>query len=143
MIVLASDHAGFYLKEKLKPWLFKNEVQFFDIGAVSYEKLDSYVAYGKKAVDYFLKNCDIKKDKLVLICGSGVGMNIVANRNEKIRAVLANTKKQAVQGRQHNDCNCLCIGARNINFLKAKNIIKTFLQTEFLGEKYLDRINEI
>ncbi len=143
MIVLGNDHAGFLLKEKLKKWFLKNNIEFVEIGNVNFDSLDSYVLYGKKAVEYFVKNCDLTKDKLILICGSGVGMSIVANRTKDIRAVLACTKKQAVQAREHNNCNCLCIGARNTTFFTAKRIVKSFLNTDFLNGKYLDRINQI
>ena len=143
MIVLGCDHAGFLLKERLKKWLFKNGEKVFDAGAELFDVQDSYVLHGKNAVEYFLKNCDKNQDKLVLICGSGVGMSIVANRNENIRAVLAYAKKQAKQAREHNNANCLCLGARNTSFLKAKSIANTFLKTEFLGGKYLERINSI
>lgn len=143
MIVLASDHAGFKLKERLKQHFKKNNVEFFDAGAVELDVQDSYVVYGKSAVNYFVNNCDIQKDKLILICGSGIGMSIVANKNKNIRAVLAYSSKQARQGREHNDCNCLCIGARNTCFLKTKCIVKKFLNTQFLGGKYAERINTI
>ena len=143
MIILASDHAGFGLKNKIKNWFNKNNIEFFDIGANSFEESDSYVDYGKKAVEYFLNNCSKDVDKLLLVCGSGVGMSIVANRFDGIRAVLAYSSKQAKQGRQHNNCNCLCLGARNTCFIKSKCIIKTFLNTNFLAGKHLDRINAI
>ena len=143
MIILASDHAGFELKEKIKAYLKNKDIDFFDIGASSFEKDDSYVDYGKKAVEYFVQNCNADADRLFLICGSGIGMSIVANRNSRIRAVLACCKKQAEQGRQHNNCNCLCVGARNTSFSKAKKILEVFLKTEFLGGKHLERINSI
>ena len=143
MIVLGSDHAGFELKEKLKKWFEKNNIQFFDVGAKQIDGQDSYVDYAKNGVEYFVKNCNKEKDKLVLICGSGVGMSIVANRHSEIRAVLAYSKKQAVQARQHNDCNCLCLGARNTTIFFAKQIVKAFLKTDFLQGKYLDRIKTI
>ena len=143
MIVLGSDHAGFELKEKLKRYFSKKNIEFSDAGAVELEKNDSYVIYGKGAVEYFINNCNVDKDKLILICGSGIGMSIVANRNPKIRAVLAYSAKQAVQGRQHNNCNCLCLGARNLCFLKAKCIVSKFLKAEFLGGKYAERLKSI
>jgi len=143
MIVLAGDHAGFELKEKLKRYFSKKNIEFFDAGAEEFNDADSYVTFGKNAVEYFIKNCNVDKDKLILICGSGVGMSIVANRNEKVRAVLAYSAKQAKQGRLHNNCNCLCIGARNTCFCLAKRIVTAFLQTEFLGGKHADRIKSI
>ena len=143
MIVIASDHAGFKKKEKIKNWLEKQNAQFFDAGPEIFDAGDSYVSFAKKAIDFFTANCDVENDRLILICGSGIGMSIVANRNTKIRAVVALSKKQAVQARQHNNCNCLCIGARNTSFLRMKVIIKAFLKVDFLGGKYLDRVNSI
>ena len=143
MIVLASDHVGFKLKEKLKRYFAKKNIEFFDAGAMEFDNSDSYVDYGKGAIEYFLNNCNDEVDKLILVCGSGVGMSIVANRNKDIRAVLAYSVKQVVQGRQHNNCNCLCLGARNTCAIKAKCIISKFLKTQFLGGKYAKRIESI
>ena len=143
MLVLASDHAGFNLKEKIKKYFSKKNIQFFDVGTLEYDKDDSYVMYGKNAIDYFLKNKTDDEDKLILICGSGVGMSIVANRNKNIRAVLALCAKQAVMARQHNDCNCLCLGARNTCYCYAKRIINKFIETKFLAGKHKDRIESI
>ena len=142
MIVIASDHAGFKLKEKIKIWLKKQKIYFVDCGAEKFDKDDSFVDYAKKSIDFYQKNCQ-KTDLLVLICGSGVGMNIVANRNSGINAVLALSPKQAEQSRLHNNANCLCIGARNTSFWTAKKIIKKFISTDFLGGKYLERMNNI
>ena len=142
MIVIASDHAGFILKEKLKTWLIKKNISFFDVGANTFDGLDSYVDYAKNAIKYFNDNCN-QDDKLILICGSGVGMSIVANRNKNIRAVLAYSSKQVVQARTHNNSNCLCVGARNTGFLKTKVLIQKFLTTNFLEGKYKDRIESI
>lgn len=142
MFIIASDHAGFELKNRIKKWFDKKGVKHFDCGADYFDKDDSYVDYAKKAIEYYQNNCQ-ENDHLILICGSGVGMNIVANRNSKIRAVLANTKKQAIQAKEHNNANCLCLGARNTCFLKAKKIIKAFENTKFLGGKYLERIENI
>lgn len=143
MVVLASDHAGYELKEKLKKYFSKKNIEFFDVGALEYDANDSYVMYGKNAVDYFLKNKSSEDDKLILVCGSGVGMSIVANRNKEIRAVLCVCSKQAGQAREHNDANCLCLGARNTCFWYAKKIVNKFLTTKFLGGKHLERIKSI
>ena len=70
-------------------------------------------------------------------------MSIVANRNKNIRAVLAQSKSQVVMARKHNDVNCLCLGARHTGLYKAKLLIKTFISTQFLGGKYLERLKNI
>ena len=142
MIVIASDHAGFNLKNKLKLWLEKQNQKVFDVGASAFDADDSYVEYAKKATEHFTQNCN-EDDRLVLICGSGVGMSIVANRHKNIRAVLAYSAKQVVQARNHNNSNCLCIGARNTCFLKTKFLVKKFLTTEFLGGKHQKRVESI
>lgn len=143
MIVIASDHAGFKLKQKLIKYFLKNNMAFIDIGAKNFDALDSYVDYAKQAVKYFVENCDVGADKLFLICGSGVGMDIVANRNTSIRSVLAYSARQALEARKHNNANCLCLGARNTCYLKARYIVKKFLKTEFLGGKYQKRLETI
>lgn len=142
MIYVACDHAGFELKQNLVKWFENINLKYVDFGAKNFDKTDSYVDYAKLAINEFVSKKNAE-DKLLLICGSGVGMSIVANRNANIRAVLAYTNKQVYQSRVHNDANCLCIGARNTKLLKAKKLIKTFLTTEFLGGKYLERINNI
>ena len=142
MIYIACDHAGFNLKQKLLKWFKKKNIEFTDFGATNFNEQDSYVDYAKKVIEQFNRKKNTE-DKLLLICGSGVGMSIVANRNKNIRAVLAYTSKQVYQARQHNDVNCLCIGARNTCYLKVIKLIKTYLKTEFLGGKYLERIKSI
>lgn len=141
MIVLACDHAGLKLKTQLKKWFEKQKIEVFDCGAMQFDGMDSYVDYAKKALLFFEQLQDKSNAKILLVCGSGVGMSIVANRNKNIRAVLAQTPRQAKQARMHNDCNCLCLGARNVSFFRAKKIAKQFLQSEFLGGKYLQRLN--
>lgn len=139
MIIIGSDHAGFKLKKSLEKWLDKKEIKYLDCGATEFQSQDSYVDYAKKSIYYFVKNCSAN-DKLVLVCGSGVGMSIVANRNKNIRAVLCWSTKQAKQARMHNNANCLCLGGRNTSLLRAKSILKAFLSTAFLGGKYQDRL---
>ena len=141
MIYLASDHAGLFLKNKLNNWFKQKGVLTTDIGPFEFDGEDSYVPLAKKGIEEFLKSKD--NNLLILVCGSGVGMNIVANRYKGIRAVLAYNKKQAIQSKLHNNANCLCLGARNTSFFKAKGIINAFLKTEFLGGKYLKRIESI
>ena len=142
MIVLASDHAGYELKNKVKLWLEKQGEKVFDVGAEKFDGEDSYVDYAKKAIDHFNKNANVD-DKLILICGSGVGMSIVANRHKNVRAVLAFTAKQVVQARNHNNANCQCVGARNTSFLKTKVLVQKFLKTDFLGGKHQKRVESI
>lgn len=140
MIILASDHAGFNLKNKLKNWLFKKHIDFVDVGAKSLDNEDSYVEYAKKAMD-LMKEEPLKK--AILICGSGVGMCIVANRSKNVRAVIGTSQKIVKQAVAHNNANALCIGARNTSFSTAKGFVKIFLNSTFLSGKYLKRIDTI
>lgn len=146
MIFIACDHAGFALKQKLTKWFEKCGTKFVDCGAYVFDANDSYVDVAKSALQKFEQNLEQnfdQTDRLVLICGSGVGMSIVANRSVKVRAVLALSAKQVKQARAHNNANCLCLGARNTCFLRAKQFIRHFLATDFVGGKHLDRINSI
>ena len=142
MLYIACDHAGFNLKQRLIKWFDKVNIKYVDFGANKFDNLDSYVDYAKSAISQFV---DKKKteDKLILICGSGIGMSIVANRNKNVRAVLAFSCKQVKQAREHNDANCLCVGARNTCYFKVKKFIKVFLTTTFLGGKYQKRLESI
>ena len=138
-IVLCADHAGFELKQQIKEYLSQN-YQLEDVGAHQIDNEDSYVLYAQKASKKVLENAE---NKGIFVCGSGVGMNIVANKQKGVRAVLAFQKDLAVKSREHNNANVLCLGGRFINFDDAKEIIDAFLQTEFLGGKYQKRVEDI
>ena len=135
MLILASDHAGFNLKNKLSLWLQKNNIEFVDVGPTSYEKLDSYVEYAKSAVNKFKEG-----DKLCLICGSGVGVSIVANRHKGIRAVLGYSPEIVEKAVNHNNANCLCMGQNFTTLNKAKKMLKTFLNSKFEGGRHEQRV---
>ena len=116
-IIIGSDHAGFLVKEKIKIFLKKANIKLLDIGTFSEERVD-YPDYGKKLA-LAVKNKTVFG---ILICGSGIGVSIAANRIKKIRAAVCYNKKSASLARKHNNANVLCLGARLIDF---KNI-KTF-----------------
>ena len=139
MIILASDHAGFELKEYLKVYFTKHKIEYVDAGAISYDPNDDYPDIIKSAVKQVLKNED---NRGIFICGSGVGVSMVANRHKDIRAVLAQDANIAEMSRLHNNANVLCLGARNICKRRATNIINTFLSTDFLGGKHQRRIDK-
>ncbi|MBQ7797884.1 MAG: RpiB/LacA/LacB family sugar-phosphate isomerase [Clostridia bacterium] len=138
MIILASDHAGYELKDYLKHYFTKHKIDFFDAGAITYDANDDYPDIANRAVKLVLEH----KCKGIFICGSGVGMSMVANRHKGIRAVLAQDSQTAEMARMHNDANVLCLGARNITTRKATQIISTFLSTDFMGGKHQRRINK-
>lgn len=139
MIILASDHAGFELKEYLKQYFSKRKIEFIDAGALTYDANDDYPDIIKSASKQVTKNVD---NSGIFICGSGVGVCMVANRHKGIRAVLAQDTETVQMARMHNDANVLCLGARKICKRRATNIINTFLNTEFLGGKHQRRIDK-
>ena len=143
MVILGSDHAGFKYKQKILEYLQKQGVAVKDVGPMVYNAQDSYVDYATKACEEYVLREDKDNAKIILICGSGVGMALCANKTKGIRAVNAIYKKQAVLARLHNNANCLCLGARLTGIIKTKQIIKAFLNTEFLGGKHEERVKAI
>lgn len=139
MIILASDHAGFELKEYLKLYFAKRKIEYIDAGALNYDANDDYPDIINPAVKQVLKSED---NRGIFICGSGVGVSMVANRHKGIRAVLAQDNQTAEMARMHNNANVLCLGARKVCKRRATNIISTFLNTDFLGGKHQRRINK-
>lgn len=128
-IFIASDHAGFELKEYLKA-----QFNLLDLGPHSVESCD-YPVFAKKLVTR-LKN----DDKGILICGTGIGMSIAANRFRNIRAALCFNEKMATLARKHNDANILVLGARIIPPEIAKNCVEKFLSTDFEGGRHQRRL---
>ena len=138
-IVLASDHAGFKLKEIVKKYLIKKRKNILDLGT----KNNISVDYPDIA-HLFAKN--IKKSNKntgILICGSGIGMSIVANRHKNVRAALCYNKKTAVLSRKHNNANVLTLGSRLTRKDVALKCVNTFLKTPFDGGRHIKRIKKI
>ena len=124
-IIIGSDHAGFELKEYLKAKL-EEKYDLIDVGTHNKESCH-YPLFAKKVCESVLKeNCFG-----ILICGTGIGMSIMANRFNKIRAALCTTNFMAQMAREHNNANVLCIGARVLDNEKSKSIVNIFLNTEF------------
>lgn len=138
-IAIASDHAGFALKENIKKLLEKLGYEYKDFGTYSDKRVD-YPDYALKVAENISKK---KYDRGILICGSGIGMCITANKVPGIRAALCNTVEMAKLSREHNDSNILTFGARMIGEDTAEDIVKVWLKTEFLGDRHLKRINKI
>ena len=127
-IYLGSDHGGFELKQKVKKYLAENFAEFSveDLGCDSVESVD-YPQFGRAVGEAVLAD----KDSLgIVMCGSGVGIGIAANKVRGIRCVLANTTKLAQLGRQHNGAQVLSMGGRTQFFDPWEEIVKTFLTTE-------------
>lgn len=138
MIIISCDHAGFELKNAVCNYLKKNNAEYVDVGPTLYEKSDSYVDYAKKACKNFTDG-----DKMILCCGSGVGVSIVANRHKGIRAVLGYSNDIVEKAVQHNNANCLCMGQNFTTRRKAINMVKTFLNSKFEGGRHIKRVEDI
>lgn len=139
MIVLCSDHGGYELKEEIKKFLTKNNTEFIDCGPTEFDKDDDYPDFVHAAVPHVLKDED---NAGIFICGSGIGVSMVANRYKGIRAVLANDYATAFLARKDEDANVLCMGARLISKKMALKIIKVFFSSEFEGGRHSRRINK-
>lgn len=138
-IAVGSDHAGFEMKEKIKPFLKKLGNEVSDFGTNNKEPVD-YPDYALKVAEAVSRN---EFERGILFCGTGLGMSIAANKIPGIRAVPCYDIEAAKLSREHNDANILAIGARLTDLEKAKNIIKVWLETNFLGERHLKRIEKI
>ncbi len=138
-IAIGSDHAGFELKEKIKKFLEELGYKYKDFGTNSNESVD-YPDYGLKIAESVAKK---ECDRGILICGSGIGMCMTANKVSGIRAALCHNIETAKLSREHNDANVLTFGSRMINEKTAKDMVKVWLKTEFLGDRHLRRINKM
>ncbi len=138
-IALASDHAGFSQKEKLKPLLRDLGVEFEDLGTVSEESVD-YPDYARKVAEEVAGG---RVEQGVLVCGSGTGMAITANKVPGVRAAVAWSEETARLARQHNDANVLAIGARTTPPDDIPKIVRTWFETGFDGGRHAERIEKI
>ena len=139
MIILASDHAGYQLKEQIKEFFNNENITTIDVGTYSKEKVD-YPDFAKAGNERVLES---PQNIGIYICGSGLGMSMAANRNPKIRAALCQSTIFASLARRHNDANVLVLPARSVSRLKAINIVKTFLTTEFEKGRHVRRVKKL
>lgn len=139
MIILASDHAGFLLKEEIKKFFNRENIIAIDVGCYSREAAQDYPDFAKAGNDKVLED---SRNVGIYICGSGIGMSMVANRNPKIRAALCHNENTAALARKHNDANVLCLAGRFISARQAIKIVKVFLTTDFEGGRHARRIKK-
>lgn len=139
-IVIGSDHAGFEMKEIVKQYLEDLKIEYTDFGAYSTASMD-YPDTGYDVSNYVATHSE---DKGILICGSGIGMSIVANKVKGIRAALCLNPEFAQLSRQHNDSNVLVLAGRFTSEAVAKEIVRTWLETPFSNDiRHINRINKI
>lgn len=137
MTAIASDHAGFKMKEVLINYLKEEGFQIKDFGTNNEESCD-YPIFAKLACNAVVSG---ECENAILICGTGIGMSIAANKIKGIRAAVCGDELSAEYTRLHNDANVLCLGARVIDDEKAKKLSNIFLKTPFDGGKHLKRIS--
>ena len=138
-VVIGSDHAGFALKEKIKKALGK-QVEFIDVGTHSEESVD-YPIYAEKVADEVARNPELQG---VLVCGSGIGVTMAANKVPGIRAALAYSVNAARLSRQHNNANVLAVPGREGAMDDPLEIVQAFLATDFSGEeRHARRVRQI
>jgi len=135
-IYISSDHAGFKLKEKIKFSLKKKRLKIFDLGPSSDNSVD-YPDYAKKLAKKISSS-----NFGILICGTGIGMSIVANRYKKVRASLVFNAKTAKLAREHNNSNVLVLGSRVTNKINALKIVNIFFKTKFLKGRHSRRVKK-
>ena len=139
MIAIASDHGGYLLKEELKKLFDKNNYQYKDFGTNSTDSTD-YPDYALVVAEAVARG---EFEKGILICNTGIGISIAANKVPGIRAALCNDPLSARLTREHNDTNVLALGARIIGVSLAEEIVKVWLSTEFLGGRHCMRVEKI
>ncbi len=138
MIYIAADHRGFELKEKIKKYLEEKKIEYSDEG-IYVKELANYPQIASKVC----KKMNIKQDKAILICGSGIGMSIVANKYRGIRAGICSSTEISKDGKQHSDINVLILTGDFTTEEEAKKIVQTWLEEEFLYGRYEERLKMI
>lgn len=143
-VYLGADHRGYELKEKLKQWLERHEYEHEDFGAHKFDKNDDYTLYAEKVASVVAKG---KESLGVLLCGSGVGVDVSANKFDGIRASIGINSEQVKAGRQDDDMNILVIAADYTNEALAQKMLYIFLETEYeklkRHERRLEEISRI
>ena len=138
-IFISSDHAGFKLKETIKDYLSNKKIKFEDLGPMTDSSVD-YPYYAHKVARKVKLN---KSNVGILVCGSGTGMNIAANKHKNIRAAQCFNLKSTKLSRLHNDANIITLGSRLITKKNALRFVSVFLNTKFDGGRHLRRVKKI
>ena len=138
-ICIASDHAGYELKEKIKDFLVKKDISIIDLGPYTNDSVD-YPDYAKKVAKRVILR---KSDAGILVCGSGTGMAMTANKFKGIRAAQCYSKTSTILSRKHNNSNIICLGSRMLKYEEAVKYVTYFLNTKFEGGRHQKRINKI
>ena len=138
-IYISSDHAGYKLKEHIKNHLDKRKIKYVDLGPFSDRRVD-YPDYAHKVAKKVKNN---KKHAGILVCGSGMGMNITANKHKNIRAAQCYSLKSTKLSRLHNDANIITLGSRLLKKNIVMNLVNIFLNTKFEGGRHIKRIKKI
>ena len=142
MIYLGADHAGFEAKEDLKVFLDKNKYEYKDLGSFKIDLKDDYPDYGSKVAKTV--SLKVKNNKGILICGSALGMGMVANKYKDVRAAVVSDVKNAKLSRLHNDANVLCLSGWQLSKLEIEKIVKVWLNTKFTREaRHKHRLNKM
>jgi RpiB/LacA/LacB family sugar-phosphate isomerase len=139
-IVLSSDHAGYEMKEKVKQYLSELGLSVEDVSSEKLDPQDDYPEYGFKLAQ---KVAQKKFDRGILLCGSGIGASIAANRFKGVRAALCTSAEHARLARLHNDSNVLVIGGRTTTFETVKEMINTWLSQQFEGGRHQRRVDQL
>ena len=139
MLAIGCDHGGFGLKQEILEYLDKQGIPYEDVGCYStdscdYPQIAKVVAGGVSSQKY---------DRGILICGTGIGMSMAANKFKGVRAAVCENEYSAQMTREHNDANILCLGARVLGPAIALRLVDTFLHTEFSGGRHQRRVDMI
>ena len=138
-VCIASDHAGYKLKDHIKEFLINNNISIIDLGPMNNRSVD-YPDYAKKVSSRVKSK---RSDVGILVCGSGTGMAISANKTKKIRAAVCYNLRSTRLSRQHNNANIIAIGSRLTKKNVALKLVSTFLETKFEGGRHLRRVKKI
>lgn len=138
-LIIGSDHAGYKLKEEIKQFLSRQGIVPEDAGTFNEESCD-YPDFAEKVATAVAKG---RNDRGILVCGTGIGMAMTANKVPGIRAIVANDVASARMSRAHNDANVLALGARLITSELAKEIVNVWLNTDFEGGRHQSRLDKI